>query len=324
MKLGIIGSGMIVEAFLPQLITISDLEITVLLGTRRSGEKIRKLCEEYRITLGVTDFDEFLAAGPKIAYIAVPNHLHYDYCRRCLEAGLHVIVEKPMTAAYDQAQKLAALAEDKHRMLFEAVTTPYLNAFARIVGWLPRIGRIRLVQSQYSQYSSRYNAFRRGEVLPAFDPAKAGGALMDLNVYNLHMLVNLFGAPESFQYHANIIRGIDTSGVLTLQYPDFTAVCVAAKDSRGLTGTFLQGEDGWIRTDFGPNVIGNVTLELNDGTKENFTMEDPRKRVIPEFEEFLRCIREDDEESCHRAMEKSLTVSRICCEALWQAGITFS
>ena len=53
--------------------------------------------------------------------------------------------------------------------------------------------------------------------MPAFDPAFSGGALMDINIYNIHYVVGLFGKPKNIEYYPNIERGIDTSGVLIIR-----------------------------------------------------------------------------------------------------------
>ena len=87
---------------------------------------------------------------------------------------------------------------------------------------------------------------------------------MDLNLYNLHYVMGLFGKPLEAVYSANIERGIDTSGAAILRYPSFIAVCVAAKDCKGLTGGVIQGSRGCIRSLSSPNFVGEVRLELND------------------------------------------------------------
>lgn len=89
---------------------------------------------------------------------------------------------------------------------------------------------------------------------------------MDLNLYNLHFVMGLFGRPDGAKYYANIERAIDTSGTLFLQYPTFYAMCTAAKDCKGNYGGVIQGTKGCIRNIYPPNLIGEVSLELNDGT----------------------------------------------------------
>ncbi|MBR3349853.1 MAG: Gfo/Idh/MocA family oxidoreductase, partial [Solobacterium sp.] len=207
MKLGIIGTGMIVENFLPFLVKMEGLEIKALLSTPHSLDKAREMADRFGIADVTADFEELCGMDIDTVYVAVPNFMHFDYCRKALKRKLNVIVEKPMVSNLQEATQLKQLAEENQCFLFEAITTLYLGNYKKVQEWLPRIGTIKLAQSQYSQYSSRYNAFRSGEVLPAFDPAKAGGALMDLNLYNIHYIMGLFGKPESYRYYANIERG---------------------------------------------------------------------------------------------------------------------
>ena len=228
MKLGIVGSGMIVQEFLPSLVQLEGLEIVGIQGTKKSIGKVEEICVKYGISKFTDDFNKLCEFGIDTVYIAVPNFLHFEYCKKALEKGLNVIVEKPMTTNYRQAKELSDLAKEKKLFLFEAITTLYFENYKKIKDWIGKIGDVKLVQSQYSQYSSRYDAFKRGEILPVFDPEKAGGALMDLGLYNLHYVLGLFGKPENVKYYANIERNIDTSGVLMIEYKNFNAMCVCA------------------------------------------------------------------------------------------------
>ncbi len=95
----------------------------------------------------------------------------------------------------------------------EAITNQYLKNFQGIKEAVKKIGTLKIIECNYSQYSSRYDAFKEGTILPAFNPKMGGGALMDINIYNIHLVVGLLGKPERVQYYANIERDIDTSGI---------------------------------------------------------------------------------------------------------------
>ena len=322
MKLGIVGTGTIAEEVLPQL-PGWNWQVSALCGTPRSKEKVAELCGQYRIPVGYTDYAAMLReADVDAVYVAVPNFLHFDFVKQALESGRHVIVEKPMTSNFREAEHLAKLAREKKRFLFEAITTRYLPNYEKLRQWLPRVGTVKLVSCNFSQYSRRYDAFRSGTVLPAFDPEKSGGALMDLNLYNLHWILGLFGAPQSAAYHANVERGIDTSGVLTLSYPGFQAVSIAAKDCSAPWSYVIQGTDGYLKQDTPANFCGPVTLHLNDGTEERFDG-NSSSRMEAEFRAFAQCIASGDDAFCAAAMEQSLLVSRVQTETRTQAGILF-
>lgn len=324
MKLGIIGSGLIVQEFLHVLLEMEGLEVIGIQGTSRSLPNIKEMQAQFGLKVGTDKFDELCDAGIDTVYVAVPNHLHFDYCVQALKRGLNVICEKPMTSNIEEARTLALLAKEKERFLFEAITTLYLGNYLKIKEWLNRIGEIKLVQSQYSQYSRRYDAFLRDEILPVFDTAKSGGALMDLNLYNLHYVLGLFGKPEKSVYFANVEKGIDTSGVLVLNYPGFVATCVAAKDSKGIFGGIIQGTKGCIRSALPPNVVGEVVLELNDGTREVYDDGMGKLRMIPEFQCFIKAINNNDLAFCYQQLDKSLAVCEVQTNSRRKAGIYFA
>lgn len=322
MKLGIVGTGTIVEEVLP-LVSDWGWQVSALCGTPRSQAKVTELCERNRIPAGFTDYAEMLKnADVDAVYVAVPNFLHFNFVRQALEAGRSVIVEKPMTSNYKEARKLETLAKEKRLFLFEAITTVYLPDYLKTKEWLSRVGDIKIVSCNFSQYSRRYDAFRNGEILPAFDPAKSGGALMDLNLYNLHYLLGLFGEPEKVCYAANMERGIDTSGVLTLDYGTFQAVSIAAKDCAAPWRYLIQGTNGYIQMDTPANFCREVKLHLNDGTEETFSG-NPESRMEPEFRYFASALQSSAYDRCYERLSHSVTVSKVQTEARLGAGIHF-
>ena len=323
MKLGIIGKGMIVKEYLPQLARVEGLEVVALMGSPGKEQEAAAFCTEHGIGHCVTSLNEMVSLGVDTVYVATPNLFHYEQSKAALELGLDVICEKPMCANWAQTKALVELAKEKGRFLFEAITTLHYPNYRTIRQWLPRLGRIKLVQSQFCQYSSRYDAFLKGVVHPVFDPEKAGGTLIDLGVYNLFFVMGLFGMPESVQYLANVDRGIDTSGILTMRYPDFSAVCVAAKECPGNSGCLIQGTRGVIRTTLQPSRLGEVRLELNDGTLETCADGSDRRRAEMEFRIFADAIARRDYDFCYALLETSLDVATCLTQARAQAGIVF-
>ena len=322
MKLGVVGTGTIVQEVLPFL-SGWDWQVSALCGTPRSQAKVADLCEQNQIPAGFTDYAEMLKkADMDAVYVAVPNFLHFSFVKQALEAGHSVIVEKPMTSHYGEARKLEALAKEKGLFLFEAITTVYLPDYQKTKEWLSRVGDVKIASCNYSQYSRRYDAFRNGEILPAFDPAKSGGALMDLNLYNLHYLIGLFGEPRKVRYAANMERGIDTSGVLTLDYGTFQAVSIAAKDCAAPSRCLIQGTKGYIQMDTPANACREVKLHLNDGTEETFSG-NPENRMESEFRYFAAVMQSGNYDECYQRLAHSVTVSKVQTEARLDAGIHF-
>lgn len=322
MKVAIAGTGQIVQTVLPYL-KEWGWELAALCATVRSREKGYELAEQCGCPLVFTDYSAMLTEVKADAvYLGVPNFLHAEMGKQALLAGWNVIIEKPMASNLREAEELAGLARRKKLFLYEAITTIYQPDYTALKKQLGRIGDVRLVSCNYSQYSSRYDAFCRGEILPAFDPEKSGGALMDLNLYNIHWLLGLFGSPRQVEYHANTERGIDTSGVLLLQYPGFQAVSIAAKDCAAPSRYIIQGTKGYLMQTTPANQCGAVTLHLNDGTEETFHTP-TRHRMETEFRAFARQMQAGDLRACDLMLAHSLEVSRIQTQARLSAGIRF-
>ena len=97
--------------------------------------------------------DEFLQdEETNFIYIATPNLLHYEQVKRALIAGKNVICEKPFCTKASQARELIELAEEKGLILVDAVPPAFLPNMEILKRELPKIGKIRLVMSNYSQF----------------------------------------------------------------------------------------------------------------------------------------------------------------------------
>ena len=331
MKLGVIGAGKIVNDFLKVYFDIKGLDFVAIADLPAAEEKLKQIVNETACKEYYLDAEEMIEkADIDTVYIAVPNSLHYKMCKLALENNKNVICEKPFTSNYSEALKLSAIARDKGLVLVEAVTTHYLPNMLKIKEILPELGDIKIIYTNYSQYSSRYDSFRRGVILPAFDPEMSGGALMDLNIYNVNFLVGLFGEPQSIEYKANIERNIDTSGILIMDYGTFKTVSIGAKDCSAPITCCIQGNKGCITTSSPVNVLRGFKYYsteskqkvLADSSNEDDYNGD-KHRMYYEFTEFERMISNKDLFSANKSLEISLIVSKIQTLARKDAGIIF-
>lgn len=321
MKLGIVGAGMIVKDFLTMTPLLPEIELKAITGTPHGIDNLEKLQMQYGIDRVYTDIDECLANEEiDTIYVAVPNHLHFAFAKKALEAGKNVICEKPFTLNLAELEELAELAQTKQLILLEAITNQYMMNYQKIKEAVPTLGEIKVIECNYSQYSSRYDAFKAGEVLPAFNPKFGGGALMDINIYNIHFVVGLLGAPSSVKYLANIEKDIDTSGILILNYPDTKVVCIGAKDSTATIRSTIQGTKGSVIVNGATNVLDNFDIESKAGI-ENFDFKQNSHRMYEEFKAFQRIIAEKDLKEAALRLQHSEEVLRVVEQALADAHI---
>ncbi|MCK1238197.1 Gfo/Idh/MocA family oxidoreductase [Streptococcus uberis] len=312
MKLTVVGTGKIVEEALPIITATNGIQVQALVSTPRSQEKAKALADHYRIQDLYTDLEEALTnPNTDTVYVATPNHLHYEMTKAALLAGKHVICEKPFTLKEAQAQELAEIAKRKQLILLEAITNLYLENFAVLKEELANLGDIKIVDCNYSQYSSRYDAFKEGVIAPAFDPEKGGGALRDLNIYNIHLVVALFGLPKTVNYLPNMERGVDTSGILLMDYLDFKVVCIAAKDCSAEVRTTIQGNQGSLIVAGESNTLPQVQVTENGIEPRVINKNGSEHRMAAEFRVFQAIIDERDFERAQEALDHSLKVMKV-------------
>lgn len=325
MKLGIAGSGKIVQEVLPVLTQLS-IPLKGIWSRKHSQKRLASLSKTYGISKYYTDYDEMLDNGDiDTIYVATPNAQHYEFCRKAILKKKHVICEKAFTANYQEAEELFRLAEEHNVLLIEAITNQYQPLFHQLKELLAQdtIGRLRIVSANYSQYSSRYDSFREGVILPAFDVHCAGGALMDINIYNLHFMTGLFGRPIALHYQANIEHAIDTSGILTLVYPDFVCTCIGSKDCESRYYAELQGCEGVISLRTPASTCEGFDIYERKNKKTRHVEGPKQHRMLAEFEEFLRMIDTMDIESVNKAREHTLLVMELVDQAKKDAGLIF-
>ena len=316
MKLGIIGSGKIVHDFLTTADKIADLELAAISTTPRSKQIAQDLAEQYQIAEVFSDNDE-LYCDPNVdtVYVAVPNSLHYGVVKQAILNGKNVICEKPYVATVAEAKELKKLADEYHVIIVEAITNIHLENYLAIKRALSKIAPIHIASLNYTQYSSRYDDFLEGKIAPVFDPAKDGGTLMDLNIYNIHLAVGLFGKPEAVQYYPVMQKGIDTSGILNLTYPEMQASLIASKDCYTTPRSFIEGEKGSIFFDGSTGVIDRFSIELRNGDTDSFEFNHYKHRMASEFNDFVKIIDNHDTKTADELYDHSITVMDVLAQA---------
>ena len=246
MNIGMIGTGFIAHKMAKEFTSLPTMPVVAVYS--RSADTGVAMANEFHIPKVYTEYNEMLADPEvELVYIATPNSLHFEQAKAALLAGKHVLCEKPIVPTLAQLDELLGLAEERRLHLLEAITTIDQPNYGMAKIIAEEIGDIKAVSCTFCQYSSRYDAFMNGQTHPVFDPAYCGGALMDLNIYNIYFVVGLFGDPKAVHYYPNRnANGIDTSGILILEYPNFVCQCTAAKDYSAHNSAQIIGTEGSI------------------------------------------------------------------------------
>ncbi|MFI3325711.1 MAG: Gfo/Idh/MocA family oxidoreductase [Clostridia bacterium] len=270
MKFAVIGTSWITESYIDGAISTGLWELCAVYS--RTYQKGLEFGEKYGTDLVYTDLEEFAKSNEFSAvYVASPNKFHYEQCKILLENGKHVICEKPITTYSWQLMELTALAKENKLIYMEAIMFMHQPTMPLLKEAIAKIGDVTLGSIDYSQRSSKYNAYLNGELPNIFNPKMETGALMDLGIYCLYPALYLFGEPND--YTVNMVKldtGVDALGVINLIYSDKIISVRYSKISQSIANSELQSDKGTIYIE-SISTLNNIYIKYTDGTLEQIT-----------------------------------------------------
>lgn len=321
-RFGIIGTNWITEELLRSAAHLKEFRLTAVYS--RTEEKGREFANRYGVDTVFTSIEEMAKSNDIDAvYIASPNSFHAEQAIGFLENSKHVLCEKPIASNARELERMIEAAERNEVLLMEAMKTTLLPNFNELQKHVHKIGKVRRYFASYCQYSSRYDAYRAGEVLNAFNPKFSNGSLMDLGIYCIYPLVVLFGEPKSVKANGVLLEsGVDGEGSLLLEYEDFEAVIMHSKIVNSYVPSEIQGEEGSIIIDK-ISTPESIEIRYRSGKSEQVGQREEMPSMYYELEEFLRLIQSGKRESLVNTYENSLISIRIIDEARKQIGLVF-
>ena len=289
LRWGIIGPGNIAHDFAKDLALVRPLQqITAVLG--HHAETTKKFCEAFAVPASFTSIDEFIAhAGVDIVYIATPHPMHFDQAMACLEKGIHVLCEKPITINAEQCAKLVEASRANSAFLMEAMWIRFLPGIRKVVSLIKEgtIGELVSVKASMGYKAPKDDDNRY------FNPALGGGSLLDLGIYPVFLTQLLLGKPATVQAAGRLSnKGVDETCAMVCSY---TAGQYALLDSSIVSQTeqpaIIAGEKGVIKL-LNPWFEKSVGVELQLYGKEKifFPTEWEGHGLQYEIEEVVACV----------------------------------
>lgn len=321
-KIATIGTNTITQNFIHAGKNCDGFELSAIYSREKSrAEELAKTsgCLQAKACDSLEELKS--DAGPDVVYVASPTFLHAPQTIELLKAGKNVFCEKPAASNYAQWEQMRETAEKEGKLLLEAMRPLFTPGFRVIQENLSKVGKIRKCFLQYCQYSSRYDKFKNGIIENAFRPELSNGALMDIGIYCIEVMVALFGTPEQIQASSVILPdSIDGQGTAIVQYPQMQVVLSYSKISDSMLSCEIQGENGTLYWD---NIGCPQNIRFRPRKQEEIVLFTMPKRMDMEYE-IVRYIEmlEDPEQArkYHRITGESL---KITDEIRRQSGIHF-
>jgi predicted dehydrogenase len=322
MKYGVIGTGWIAESFIRGARLKCNADFTCVYS--RTAQKGNEFALKNGIPEVYTDLNEFASADFDAVYIASPNLFHASQSKLMLEAGKHVICEKPVTVTPEELIENQAIASKNGLIYMEAIMymhTPNRDKLRNAIG---NIGNITSAHFDFSQLSSKYPAYLNGETPNIFNPSLATGCLMDLGIYCVYPAIDLFGLPDKITADSIFLKtGADSSGNSILNYGDKLISLTYSKTGQDYSGSSVYGDKGTITIESISKLI-NGKLITHGGDEETVCPYMEKDEIMGfeavDFEKFINGINLNKYELCSKL---SLLVSKIMQDIRNESGIRF-
>jgi predicted dehydrogenase len=265
----------------------------------RDAARGRAYAAEHGIARSYGDY-EGLLEDPDVdaVYVSAPNALHVPWSIRALEAGKHVLCEKPLTASAAAAEEAFAVAERAGRLLVEAFMwrhQPQTDLLARMVRE-GAVGAPRVVRASFS-----FTLARPGDV--RWSAELEGGALMDVGCYCVSALRLLCGEPERVSGEA--VRGgdgVDARFSGLLRFPgDVLGGFDCGFDLPRRAGIEVVGEEGTLTSEDPWHGPSPLLLLARDGEPPETVGAEAADPYLLELDDVSRAIRDGGEPRLGRA-----------------------
>lgn len=315
---GIVGPGNIANKFAAAIKNVPDAELVAVASrNEKSGEVFAQKHGIPQVFIGYEAMAESDAVDA--VYVSTPHAFHKPCAELFLNAGKHVLCEKPVCVNAYQAQKLKECAEKNGVFLMEAMWTRFLPAILEAQEIVKRgeIGEVLGVEADFC-----YNVpYQEGHRL--FAPKLAGGALLDVGVYGLHFAAMFLGnAPEKIVTLANNYEGVDLHTTVLLKYKNGAVANISSAVNVEKPETaYIYGSKGRI---YIPHFYGATELFVHTEDGERHIV---KKSIGDGFEEEIieacRCIQEGKLQSDVHPMAESIVMLQQMDEVRAQIGIRY-
>ncbi|MFN8148519.1 MAG: Gfo/Idh/MocA family oxidoreductase [Candidatus Nanopelagicales bacterium] len=317
---GVLGAGRIATTFCDDLALLDDHAL-VAAGSRRPGG-----ADEFAARFSVPNVHgswESLVADPEVdvVYVATPHPAHHAAALLALQAGKHVLVEKPFAMDAHQARELVAAAKANDVFLMEAMWTRFLPAIVALREVVDE-GRLGELVAVHADFGVGFAEDPEGRW---FNPALGGGALLDLGIYPVSFASMLLGTPTHVLAASDpAFTGVDghTSAILrdgTGRHALVSTTMFANTETRAV----VVGRDARIEVDRQFFCTRGFTLFYSDDTPERVERPFEGNGMRFEAAEVGRCIREGLRESPVMPLHETVSIMETLDEIRRQIGLVY-
>lgn len=306
-KWGFIGLGKIAHEFAMDLQLVDGAELTAVAS--RDYKKAELFAFKYNAKTAYGSYQEILKDGEvDILYIATPHNSHFQLAMAAMNAGKHVLCEKPLAVNGSEVKQMIRCSEKNGVFLMEAFWSQFNPSIVEVLRQIKSgiIGKVRSVHADFSFITEAPDSSR------LINPDLAGGALLDIGVYPLFLAYSILGIPDqivaSSRFHSS---GIDLQTSAILKYKEGMANVACDFTSNSDMKARIYGTKGNIIIDPIWHQADGFSTIIDDLNK-HYSFPRRGKGYTHEIEKCMRCITEGRTESALWTHQNSLDLISIC------------
>lgn len=324
LRFATIGSSKITQNFIDGTrISKKMLHSAVYSRTYEQGEMFSRANGNVPV---YTSLEKLAESDIEAIYVASPNKFHYEQSKFMLEHGKHVICEKSISAQPEQVKELVEIAKEHNVIFMEALMFMHLPSKNILSDALSEIGEIKSVNINFCQRSSRYDAYRNGELPNIFDPKCETGALLDLGVYCVYPSVYFWGRPKRVEATSSFLSsGVDGTGSVIFDYGDKLVTLNYSKLCQGMVPSQFVGDEGCVTVD-SISTLENINIYDTKGNKRHLWDGESKEKLMSheagDFAEFVRNA-EDNKRYYDFCTDIMISVSELMYEIRMKSGLYY-
>lgn len=263
---------------------------TVAAVAGRNPERVAQYAREWQIPTAHVGYDALLRdSGVDAVYIPLPNALHVEWTLRALDAGKHVLCEKPLALIPEDVDRVAAVARARERVVAEAFMYRHEAVIPHVLELLREnaVGRVMTIASGFT-----FELDRPGDV--RLDAALGGGSLWDIGCYAVSIARLVAGGEplEVFGWASWGPTNVDESFTGMLRFPgELMATVHSSFKSRYRTWLEVGGKEGVLQMSepFKPSTQVDIVIARADESR-TIRVEGPAMLYVRQIEDFAGAV----------------------------------
>jgi len=316
---GILGPGKIAQSFANDLKLVNSGSLVA--AASRSLERAQKFADEYGAKEAFGSYQAlFTCDAVDVIYIATPHTEHKEWAIRAMQAGKHVLCEKPLGVNLGEVEELIAVAKENNVFLMEALWSRFNPTIQRVKKIVAdgQLGKVSYIHADFAFYG--LDKDESGRIL---NPDLAGGSILDIGIYPIFLAYLLLGKPKEIQSASNFHKtGAEVQTSMIFKYDDAQAILYSGLTSNSKMRAEIQGDKGAVFIDPRWHETQGFTFRRGE-VEERHELPTIGRGYANEIEEVHKCLLENKLQSSLWSHQNSIDLIGLLDEVRRKSGVVF-